>query len=55
MPVIPDYQTLMLPILRLAANGETTIPRVVEQLASEFSLTPEQLAERIPRSQCRNQ
>lgn len=48
MPAIPDYQTLMLPILRLAAEGETTIPRAVERLAVEFQLTPEQLAERIP-------
>ena len=48
MPAIPDYQTLMLPVLRLAANGEITIPRAVEALAQEFSLTPSQLAERIP-------
>ena len=48
MPAIPDYQTLMLPVLRLAADGETTIPRVVERLAKEFSLTPDQLVERIP-------
>lgn len=48
MPAIPDYQTLMLPVLRLAAEGETTIPRAVERLAVEFQLTPEQLTERIP-------
>ncbi|HKA20107.1 MAG TPA: winged helix-turn-helix domain-containing protein [Blastocatellia bacterium] len=38
----------MLPVLRLAADGEVTIPSVVEVLAREFSLTPGQLAERIP-------
>ncbi|KUO56038.1 MAG: hypothetical protein APF80_12420 [Alphaproteobacteria bacterium BRH_c36] len=48
MAAIPDYQTLMLPVLRLAAEGETTIPNAVERLAVEFQLTPEQLAERIP-------
>jgi restriction system protein len=48
MPGIPDYQTLMLPVLRIAAKGETTIPKVVEALAEEFHLTAEQLAERIP-------
>lgn len=48
MPVIPDYQTLMLPVLRLAAEGETTIPQAVQKLAVQFSLTPEQLAQRIP-------
>lgn len=48
MAQIPDYQTLMLPVLRLAAEGEMTIPRAVERLATEFQLTPEQLAERIP-------
>ncbi len=48
MPDIPDYQTLMLPVLGLAAESETTIPQAVQRLATEFSLTPEQLAERIP-------
>jgi restriction system protein len=48
MPEIPDYQTLMLPVLRIAAEGETTVPRVVERLAEQFALKPEQLAERIP-------
>ncbi len=48
MPEFPDYQTLMLPLLQIAAEGETTIPQVVARLAKQFSLTPEQIAERIP-------
>jgi restriction system protein len=38
---IPDYQTLMLPLLRFAADGsEHTTREAVEVLASEFQLTP---------------
>lgn len=48
MSNIPDYQTLMLPVLRLSAEVESTIPQAVQRLAVEFKLTPEQLAERIP-------
>jgi restriction system protein len=48
VPEIPDYQTLMAPLLRIAAEGETTIPKAVERLAVEFSLTPAQLAEMLP-------
>ena len=42
---IPDYQTLMLPLLRFAGdNAEHTPRETVEALASQFKLTP---AERI--------
>ena len=38
---IPDYQTLMLPLLRFAADGdEHTTREAVEVLATEFQLTP---------------
>jgi restriction system protein len=33
---IPDYQTLMLPVLRLAAKGETRVPDVEQQLARDL-------------------
>jgi restriction system protein len=39
---IRDFQTLMLPILRIAAEGEVRISDVVEKLAAEFSLSPEE-------------
>ncbi len=38
---IPDYQTLMLPLLRFAADGtDHTTREAVEVLATEFQLTP---------------
>ena len=41
---IPDYQTLMLPVLRLAAQGETRVPDVAIKIADEFGLTPGSIA-----------
>ena len=52
---IPDYQTLMLPVLRLAAHGETSQSRCVEKLADEFELSEQERAEicgRPPRYFC---
>ncbi len=49
MPMaIPDYQTLMLPVLKQSAKGEVRIGDVVETLAIEFGLTDEDLTELIP-------
>ncbi|MEE7492483.1 restriction endonuclease [Methylobacterium oryzae] len=48
LPDIPDYQTLMLPVLRLAAEGETTIPKAVERIGADFGLMPDQMAELLP-------
>src|SRR5438552_19142510 len=45
---IPDYQTLMLPVLRLASTGEIGIRDCIEQLAREFKLTDEERAELLP-------
>jgi restriction system protein len=45
---IPDYQTLMLPVLRHSAKGEVRIGDVVETLAAEFKLSDDDLAELIP-------
>lgn len=53
MPEIPDYQTLMLPVLRLAAEGETTIPKVVERIQADFELTPDQMAALLPSGRIR--
>jgi restriction system protein len=39
---IPDFQTLMLPVLRVAAEGEMRISDVVERLAAELGLTAEE-------------
>ena len=46
---IPDYQTLMLPLLKAAADGkEHRVADVVEQLAQEFHLTQEDRLQLLP-------
>lgn len=39
---IPDYQTLMLPLLKISGLGETRIPDIEEQLANELGLTADE-------------
>lgn len=46
---IPDFQTLMLPLLRLLADGEEHTPaECVERLAEEFALSEKERAEQLP-------
>jgi len=46
---VPDFQTLMLPMLQIAADGEEhTMQEARDALASVFSLTEDELAERLP-------
>jgi len=47
---IPDYQSVMLPLLRFAGekNDETSSGEAVEVLAKEFGLTDEDLKEMLP-------
>ncbi len=45
---IPDYQFLMLPVLREAARGEVRIGAVVEALADGLSLSPEDRTALLP-------
>lgn len=47
MPV-PDFQTLMKPVLRSSAKGERHISDVVAELDAEFCLTNEERAELLP-------
>ncbi|MGO4111952.1 restriction endonuclease [Rhizobium ruizarguesonis] len=46
--MIPDYQTLMLPVLRLAAEGETRVAEVAERIADDLGLTLEERDELLP-------
>ena len=46
--VIPDYQTLMLPVLRLAANGEQRVADVADRIADEFGLSAEERETLLP-------
>ena len=46
---IPDYQSVMLPLLRLAADGvEHPFREAVEKLAEEFALTDSERSELLP-------
>jgi len=50
--MIPDYQTLMLPLLQLIADGkEYTLNEAVDSLARQFKLTDEERAELLPSGQ----
>ncbi|KUO55006.1 MAG: restriction endonuclease [Sphingomonadales bacterium BRH_c42] len=46
--MIPDYQTLMLPVLELAAEGEANIGLTTEAVSDQFSLSPEERIELLP-------
>jgi restriction system protein len=51
---IPDFQTLMLPLLKLAADGkEHTLHAAVEHLSKMFGLTEAEMAELLPSGQQR--
>ncbi|CVI59717.1 restriction endonuclease [Agrobacterium leguminum] len=45
---IPDYQALMLPVLRHAANGETRVPDVSQKIADELGLSESEREEMLP-------
>ena len=45
---VPDFQTLMLPVLRLIASGHETIPRCLPSLIDEFSISPEEASTLLP-------
>lgn len=51
MPV-PDYQTLLLPLLKLAGSGVAdTLPKAESMLADEFDLSQEERSSRLPSGQ----
>lgn len=47
---LPDYQTLMLPLLRFLSDGVTrsTVPEITDYLSAHFKLTQDDLDQRIP-------
>jgi restriction system protein len=45
---IPDYQFLMLPVLKASVNGEVRIGAVVESLADELKLSDDERAQLLP-------
>jgi restriction system protein len=51
---IPDYQTIMLPLLYLTEDGqEHTKGDAVEHLSSKFGVTQTEMEERLPSGQQR--
>ncbi len=45
---IPDYQTLMLPVLRCVALGEIRTSDLVERIADQFTLSAEERSQLLP-------
>ncbi|MGD7035155.1 restriction endonuclease [Methylotuvimicrobium buryatense] len=45
---IPDYQSLMLPVLKISANGEIRIGQAVDELANKLDLTQDERTELLP-------
>lgn len=45
---VPDFQSLMLPVLAQAAGGEVRISDVVDRLAVELKLSDDELADLLP-------
>lgn len=45
---IPDYQTLMLPVLTFAAKGETSVPLAEDEIARQFGLTARERDQLLP-------
>lgn len=45
---VPDFQSLMLPVLKAASQGEVKVSDVVEKLANDLGLSEEDRAELLP-------
>ena len=45
---IPDYQSMMLPLLKLFASGKTSVIECLEELKLEFSMSDEEANELVP-------
>jgi restriction system protein len=45
---IPDYQSLMLPVLVMASKGETSAPQAEQKIADDFGLTLEERSQILP-------
>ena len=45
---IPDYQTLMLPVLTVAAEGEARVPTASSRIADQLGLTEDEREEMLP-------
>jgi restriction endonuclease Mrr len=48
---IPDYQSLMLPVLMASSKGEVHIGAVVDELANQLALSQEERSQLLPSGQ----
>ena len=46
--MIPDYQSLMLPVLRYAAEGEQRVPDLADRIANDLGLSEQEREELLP-------
>jgi restriction system protein len=50
--MIPDYQTIMLPLLKLCGDDkEHSLRETTERLATDFNLSPQELEQKLPSGQ----
>ena len=45
---VPDYQSLMLPVLKVASAGEVKVSDVVTKIADQLGLSDEERNELLP-------
>ena len=45
---LPDYQQLMLPVLKLAAQGDMRVPVAADKIADELGLSTDERDELLP-------
>ncbi len=45
---VPDYQSLMLPVLMVSADRETRVGEAVDRLAEQLNLTPDERTQLLP-------
>lgn len=50
---VPDYQTLMLPVLKLFASGKTSVADCIDDLKGQFNISEEEAAELLSSGQTR--
>jgi len=46
--MIPDYQTLMLPVLKSVSEKESSTPEVIQKLITKYGLTEEEQQQLLP-------
>ncbi len=45
---VPDYQSLMLPVLEVGAKGDSSVPLAADEIAGRFGLINEEREQMLP-------